>query len=56
MGGLSVYINFTSSSLMVSNFAVCDMTFLAGLYFKNFILDIFSMRYMNMFGFILADA
>jgi formate hydrogenlyase subunit 3/multisubunit Na+/H+ antiporter MnhD subunit len=56
MGGMSVYINFTSSSLMVSNFAVCGIPILARLYSKNFILEIFSMRYVNIFGFILADA
>jgi NADH-ubiquinone oxidoreductase chain 5 len=48
-GGLSVYIPFTSSSFMVSNFALCGMPFLAGFYSKDFILDIFfSMRHVNM--------
>lgn len=53
MGGLSVYIPFTSSSLMVSNFALCGIPFLAGFYSKDFILEMFSMRYINIFGFIL---
>ena len=53
MGGLSVYMPFTSSSLMVSNFAVCGMPFLAGFYSKDFILQMFSMRYLNIFGFFL---
>ena len=44
---------FTSSSLMVSNFAVCGIPFLAGFYSKNFILEMFSMRYVNIFGFFL---
>jgi NADH:ubiquinone oxidoreductase subunit 5 (subunit L)/multisubunit Na+/H+ antiporter MnhA subunit len=52
MGGLSVYIPFTSSSLMVSNFAVCGMPFLSGLYSRDFILEMFSMIYVNIFGFI----
>ena len=30
VGGLSVYMPFTSSSLMVSNFALCSIIFLAG--------------------------
>jgi len=47
MGGLSVYIPFTSSSLMVSNFALCGVPFLAGFYSKDFILEMFSMRYVN---------
>jgi NADH-ubiquinone oxidoreductase chain 5 len=53
MGGLSVYIPFTSSSLIVSNFALCGMPFLAGFYSKDFILEMFSMRYLNIFGFFL---
>jgi NADH:ubiquinone oxidoreductase subunit 5 (subunit L)/multisubunit Na+/H+ antiporter MnhA subunit len=56
MGGLFVCITFTSSILMVSNFTVCGMPFLAEFYSKNFILDIFSTRYVSMFCFILADA
>jgi len=38
MGGLSIYMPFTSSSLMVSNFALCGIPFLAGFYSKDFIL------------------
>nr|YP_009115118.1 NADH dehydrogenase subunit 5 [Neocapritermes taracua]AIZ68304.1 NADH dehydrogenase subunit 5 [Neocapritermes taracua] len=53
MGGLSVYMPFTSSSLMVSNFALCGMPFLAGFYSKDFILEMFSMSYVNIFGFLL---
>jgi NADH-ubiquinone oxidoreductase chain 5 len=51
IGGLSVYIPFTSSSLMVSNFAVCGIPFLAGFYSRDFILEIFSIGYVNIFGF-----
>jgi NADH-ubiquinone oxidoreductase chain 5 len=51
IGGLCVYIPFTSSSLMVSNFALCGMPFLAGFYSKDFILEMFSIRYVNIFGF-----
>jgi len=36
--GLSVYIPFTSSSLIVSNFALRGMPFLAGFYSRDFIL------------------
>nr|URH16937.1 NADH dehydrogenase subunit 5 [Nasutitermes pinocchio] len=53
MGSLSVYMPFTSSSLMVSNFALCGMPFLAGFYSKDFILEMFSMSYVNAFGFFL---
>jgi len=53
IGGLSIYIPFTSSSLMVSNFALCGMPFLAGFYSRDFILEMFSMRYVNIFGFFL---
>nr|YP_009350189.1 NADH dehydrogenase subunit 5 [Agnathotermes crassinasus]AQP26532.1 NADH dehydrogenase subunit 5 [Agnathotermes crassinasus] len=53
MGGMSIYMPFTSSSLMVSNFALCGMPFLAGFYSSDFILEMFSMSYVNMFGFFL---
>nr|AQP27403.1 NADH dehydrogenase subunit 5 [Havilanditermes atripennis] len=53
MGGLSIYMPFTSTSLMISNFALCGMPFLAGFYSKDFILEMFSMSYVNMFGFFL---
>ena len=39
--GLSIYMPFTSSSLMVSNFALCGMPFLAGFYSRDFILKCF---------------
>ena len=39
-GGLSVYMPFTSSSLMVSNFALCAMPFLARFYFGNVFYEI----------------
>jgi NADH-ubiquinone oxidoreductase chain 5 len=45
MGGMSVYMSFTSSCLMVSNFALCVMPFLAGFYSRDLILYMFSMRY-----------
>ena len=53
MGGLSIYIPFTSSSLIVSNFVLCGIPILAGFYSRNFILEMFSMRCVNMFGFFL---
>ena len=40
MGGLSIYMPFTSSSLLVSNFALSGMPFLAGFYFGNVFYEI----------------
>jgi len=53
MGGLSIYMPFTSSSLIVSNFALCGIPFSGGFYSMDFILKMFSMRYVNIFGFFL---
>ena len=50
MGGFSLCMPFTSSCLMVSNFALCGIPFLSGFYFRVFILEMFFMRYFNIFG------
>jgi len=38
---------------MISNFAVCGMPFLAGFYSRDFIFEMFSMRYVNILWFFL---
>jgi NADH-ubiquinone oxidoreductase chain 5 len=53
IGGLAPCIPFTSSCLIVSNFALCGIPFLAGFYSKDYILDIISMNYVNVFRFLL---
>nr|YP_010946304.1 NADH dehydrogenase subunit 5 [Allacta bimaculata]WGO57022.1 NADH dehydrogenase subunit 5 [Allacta bimaculata] len=53
MGGISYQMPLISSCLMISNFALCGMPFLAGFYSKDLILEIVSMNYLNFFAFIL---
>nr|YP_010946343.1 NADH dehydrogenase subunit 5 [Anaplectoidea varia]WGO57061.1 NADH dehydrogenase subunit 5 [Anaplectoidea varia] len=53
MGSISFLMPLTSSCLMVSNFALCGMPFLAGFYSKDLILEVVMMGYMNFFMFIL---
>jgi NADH-ubiquinone oxidoreductase chain 5 len=53
IAGLSIYMPFTASSFMVSNFALCGMPFLARFYSRVYILEMFSTRYVNIFGFFL---
>ena len=40
MGGLSIYMPFTSSVLMASKFALCGMPSLAGFYFGDVFYEI----------------
>nr|UGN61687.1 NADH dehydrogenase subunit 5 [Cryptocercus sp. 2 ZQW-2021c] len=53
MGVLSFQMPLTSSCLMISNFALCGMPFLAGFYSKDLILESISLSYLNMFSFFL---
>nr|UGN61739.1 NADH dehydrogenase subunit 5 [Cryptocercus kagongensis] len=53
MGSLSFQMPLTSSCLMISNFALCGMPFLAGFYSSDLILESISLSYLNMFGFFL---
>nr|YP_010415126.1 NADH dehydrogenase subunit 5 [Sphegina orientalis]URX52610.1 NADH dehydrogenase subunit 5 [Sphegina orientalis] len=53
MGGLSLYMPFTSSCFNVANLALCGMPFLAGFYSKDLILEIVSLSMMNLFIYFL---
>nr|YP_010946694.1 NADH dehydrogenase subunit 5 [Malaccina sinica]WGO57412.1 NADH dehydrogenase subunit 5 [Malaccina sinica] len=53
MGGISFQMPLTSSCLMISNFALCGMPFLAGFYSSDLILEIVLMGYINFFMFVL---
>nr|UAT98125.1 NADH dehydrogenase subunit 5 [Smerinthus caecus] len=51
MGGISMYLPFTSLCLNISNMALCGIPFLAGFYSKDLILEMVSFSNLNMFVF-----
>nr|UAT98138.1 NADH dehydrogenase subunit 5 [Smerinthus planus] len=51
MGGMSLYLPFTSLCLNISNMALCGIPFLAGFYSKDLILEMVSFSNLNMFVF-----
>nr|ASY98321.1 NADH dehydrogenase subunit 5 [Theopompa milligratulata] len=53
MGSLSLFLPFTSSCFMISNFALCGMPFLAGFYSKDLVLEMVSLSNLNVFIYIM---
>lgn len=53
IGGLVLFIPLTSSCFNVANLALCGIPFLAGFYSKDLILEIASLRIINIFIYYL---
>lgn len=53
MGSLINQIPITCSSLNIANLALCGFPFLAGFYSKDLILEVASIRTLNLFSYIL---
>jgi len=53
IGGLRFYIPLTSLCLNISNMALCGIPFLAGFYSKDLILEILSLRNLNILIYFL---
>nr|YP_010326902.1 NADH dehydrogenase subunit 5 [Eligma narcissus]UNP54158.1 NADH dehydrogenase subunit 5 [Eligma narcissus] len=53
MGGISLYIPYTSLCMNISNMALCGIPFLAGFYSKDLILELVSFSNLNLLIFLL---
>lgn len=53
IGGIGLYIPLTSLCINISNLALCGIPFLAGFYSKDLILEILSIRNLNIIIFYL---
>nr|YP_010461141.1 NADH dehydrogenase subunit 5 [Agnidra scabiosa]UUF68412.1 NADH dehydrogenase subunit 5 [Agnidra scabiosa] len=53
MGGISLYIPYTSLCMNISNLALCGIPFLAGFYSKDLILEMVSFNNLNLLVFLL---
>ena len=53
IGNIYFQIPLTSTCLIISNFALCGIPFLAGFYSKDLILEIVSLDYVNLLGYFL---
>nr|YP_010461128.1 NADH dehydrogenase subunit 5 [Pseudalbara parvula]UUF68399.1 NADH dehydrogenase subunit 5 [Pseudalbara parvula] len=53
MGGISMFIPFTSLCMNISNMALCGIPFLSGFYSKDLILEMVSFSNLNMLIFLL---
>nr|UZT27019.1 NADH dehydrogenase subunit 5 [Xyloterini sp.] len=53
MGGMVSIMPFTMTCMNICNFALCGVPFMSGFYSKDLILDVLSMKYLNLLVYIV---
>nr|YP_010315912.1 NADH dehydrogenase subunit 5 [Leptocorisa lepida]UNA68818.1 NADH dehydrogenase subunit 5 [Leptocorisa lepida] len=53
MGGMVMYLPYTSTCFSIANFSLCGLPFLSGFYSKDLVLETLSFSFFNLFIYLL---